>query len=456
MKLVRIVLILVTVLLPPSLLAEENIDVAENQTTSSAGRNATHQSTSVKPCQTLDESAHLDEFLQHHTPSYNILKKSFDHLIHFDEKCGHWVAFEKWMDVQSCIERFTREGVSQDDAIQYHGFRAAYLWNVADYTSQSKMLIVVDLKDASLSGFKKAKPFLKKLYKSMKKYFRKRIFKVFLVNPPRWFFLFWKMCSGSLIPEKVDIELLGDEKTMKEELLKYIDEKNLPTEYGGTCECESECESECAHSILENSMQEYVDSFDSDLLNEDALQLVVQWEELNLSNVLKKLRRHCQKRFSTMSFEDALEDSVNRQNRHSTIVTTEDSPRESVNQSDFNDKTREYKGLQYLSMYGFSSHVVEELNNFLTDIENSERLVQSVEMTPIERIRRIRRMHAVHLRKTDSSNGELEPSCLAGSLKELDIVLTNTEKKMRLLRLARHTPIERVHCHREIFEKFFG
>ncbi len=81
--------------------------------------------------------------------------------------------------------------------------------------------------------------FLKKILRILQDHYPERVSKVFILNAPVWFSTFWSIISPFCSDvTKNKIEVCNAKESLLQRnhsklLLKHIDEKELPKEYGG-------------------------------------------------------------------------------------------------------------------------------------------------------------------------------------------------------------------------------
>lgn len=84
-----------------------------------------------------------------------------------------------------------------------------------------------------------------------------RVYQVFIINPPAWFNLIWKLVSPLVNPKTRErIHVLRGQKDITKALLEFVAPENLPKEYGGECQCEGGC---FTHSPEENDIREWTE-----------------------------------------------------------------------------------------------------------------------------------------------------------------------------------------------------
>ncbi|KAL2868350.1 SEC14 family lipid-binding protein [Aspergillus lucknowensis] len=100
---------------------------------------------------------------------------------------------------------------------------------------------IMDLKGVGLTSFASVYNYVSRASAISQNYYPERLGKLYLINAPWGFSTVFAAVKGFLDPVTVlKIHVLGS--GYQPELLKQIPAENLPTEFGGTCECEGGCE----------------------------------------------------------------------------------------------------------------------------------------------------------------------------------------------------------------------
>jgi hypothetical protein len=142
-------------------------------------------------------------------------------------------------DAQSLNKKVPIEAI-----MQYHIKNNEFLTRVlmkecSEYTKQpiETVVIIADLKGLGLHMFNiSAINILKSLQDIDQNYYPERLARVFIINAPKVFTLFWNVIKKWIDARiKSKIHILGRNHTKT--LLQYIDAENLPSFLGGTCNC---------------------------------------------------------------------------------------------------------------------------------------------------------------------------------------------------------------------------
>ena len=99
---------------------------------------------------------------------------------------------------------------------------------------------VMDLKGVGISKIGSVYSYVKSASVISQNYYPERLGKLYLINAPWGFASAFSVVKGFLDPVTVQkIHILG--AGFQTELLKQIPSENIPTIFGGTCECEQGC-----------------------------------------------------------------------------------------------------------------------------------------------------------------------------------------------------------------------
>ncbi|CAI5717983.1 unnamed protein product [Peronospora effusa] len=202
----------------------------------------------------------VDTILLRPSHVYADMKECFTHFIHKKDRQGHLISYEFLGGQRKALHDFTGRGVSEDEAIMHHVRMMEFMWNVIDPRPfpEGNMLKVYDIKGISMVDLSSdVVNYTKKWGEVIATYNPERVYQVFLINPPSWFNLIWKLVSP-LVNSKTRerIHVLRGQKDITKALLEFVAPENLPKEYGGECQCDGGC---FTHSPEENDIREWTE-----------------------------------------------------------------------------------------------------------------------------------------------------------------------------------------------------
>lgn len=100
---------------------------------------------------------------------------------------------------------------------------------------------IIDLAGVSMSVAYNAYNLVKECSDYSQQYYPERLGKMYVINAPWGFGAVWNMVKSILDPvTSAKIHVLG--RNYKTELLAQISPENLPTDFGGSCQCPNGCE----------------------------------------------------------------------------------------------------------------------------------------------------------------------------------------------------------------------
>uniref|UniRef100_M4B361 CRAL-TRIO domain-containing protein n=1 Tax=Hyaloperonospora arabidopsidis (strain Emoy2) TaxID=559515 RepID=M4B361_HYAAE len=202
----------------------------------------------------------VDTILLRPSSVFTDMKECFTHFTHKRDRQGHPISFEFLGGQRKALHDFTARGVSEDEAIMHHVRMMEFMWKVVDPRPfpEGNMLKVYDIKGISMADLSTdVVNYTKKWGEMIATYNPERVYQVFLVNPPSWFNLIWKLVSPLVNPKTRErIHVLRGQKDITKALLEFVAPENLPKEYGGECQCKGGC---FTHSPEENDIREWTE-----------------------------------------------------------------------------------------------------------------------------------------------------------------------------------------------------
>jgi hypothetical protein len=127
-----------------------------------------------------------------------------------------------------------KAGVKLKDLLWHSIYASEFCWNALEKAEYGRSITILDLEGIGLFGFAgEVMEFVKKAMQIVQEHYPERSYLVFLVNAPRWFSSIWTVVRPLINPETVKkIKIMSS--GFEAELLKEIDESELPRRYGGT------------------------------------------------------------------------------------------------------------------------------------------------------------------------------------------------------------------------------
>lgn len=206
----------------------------------------------------------LEGLVSQPQPKFNIIKKHYHHGVYtWSKKKDCILEIEKmglWPQAYPLIKA---EGATDAEILHHLKFTYEYAFKRIDSRPlpDGKSVKIIDLEGLSISAVRsEAFKFISQAGALLALNYPQRLQRAFLVNAPTWWSVAWRLISP-MIDAKVrsQMMLLGknDKEKMKAALLEWVDEDQLPVQYGGTCTLEM------GDSVFETEMREYVAKLNS-------------------------------------------------------------------------------------------------------------------------------------------------------------------------------------------------
>ncbi|KAI8615844.1 CRAL-TRIO domain-containing protein [Chytriomyces sp. MP71] len=177
-------------------------------------------------------------------PEYDRVMALYPRFYHKTDKFGRPVYFEvlgnisiKMFEGITTTERFVKYYVREYEKTARYRLPAC---GKKTGTLIDKSCTIIDLKNVPLMQFNSIRKFLGEVTGIAQNYYPETLGKMFIINAPLLFQGVWAVVKGMLDEATVaKISILGT--NYSKELLDVVDAKNLPAEYGGTCNCTAGC-----------------------------------------------------------------------------------------------------------------------------------------------------------------------------------------------------------------------
>ncbi|DBA00808.1 TPA: hypothetical protein N0F65_004713 [Lagenidium giganteum] len=210
----------------------------------------------------------IDTILLRPSPHFEVMKGTWLHYIHKKDKLGHPITVEHLGNTKKGIEHFLAHGVTEDEAVMHHICMQEYLWQVIDPRPfpDGNQVKILDMKGISMSDIGgDVFAFMKQLGQTVALYNPERMYQFFIVNPPSWFNLIWKLVSPLINAKTRErVQVLRGQKDVAKALLEFVDAENLPAEYGGKCQCPGGCSTNSPEETDLRELVEFVNAHAND------------------------------------------------------------------------------------------------------------------------------------------------------------------------------------------------
>ena len=185
----------------------------------------------------------------HRTPNtwFAKIKEAYPHFVHGFSKAGYPIVYEQPGKMN--LKELFRSGCDISDMVHHYTFftefiahrictrtdvRAALGPNAPPHSSSSwGIMVVMDVAGAGISSLSgDVLKYLKQAGDINSGHYPQNMKRAFVINSPFWLAGAWSGIKG-ILPESVQVDLLSSTK-YPEALREYIDEDQIPPEYGGT------------------------------------------------------------------------------------------------------------------------------------------------------------------------------------------------------------------------------
>jgi hypothetical protein len=182
-------------------------------------------------------------------PSYGDIKRDIQHYFHKRDRRGRVVYYEVLDAPQAAFRSLEAKGWSLDDVVEHMIFVNEFMYRevLQDYdeegcaaTPSGQMVKVMDVSRLGLGDVGGAVSAYFHKVGVMGKHYPERLDKILVINVPASFSMVWAIAAPLLdrnVRERISIYRADYHAA----LFDLIDPTNVPTQYGGTCQCAGGC-----------------------------------------------------------------------------------------------------------------------------------------------------------------------------------------------------------------------
>ena len=174
-------------------------------------------------------------------PMFERIKDAYPHIIHGHSRTGQVVVYENPGKMN--LKQLFRSGCVVSDMLMHMTFFLEYIGNCVSTRSEIRELnggnlnfgtmVVMDVKGASVTSLTgDVLSYLSQSGALQSAHYPNVLKRVFVVNCPFWLAGAWSTVKG-IVPESVHVEILSESNAL-EVMRKYIDDDQIPVEYGGS------------------------------------------------------------------------------------------------------------------------------------------------------------------------------------------------------------------------------
>ncbi|KAI9202559.1 CRAL-TRIO domain-containing protein [Polychytrium aggregatum] len=180
-------------------------------------------------------------------PEWAIVQQYYPRFYHGVDKCGRPIYVEQigLLDIQKLFTITTQERMMLNHVHEYERLILYRLpaSSIKTGVHLEQSFTIMDLKNISLSQFYNAFHLVREASTIAQNYYPEMLGKMVVINAPMLFTSLWLMVKPLLDEVTVKkISIFGGPSSYLPELLKYIDEDQLPAFMGGKCNCPEGCE----------------------------------------------------------------------------------------------------------------------------------------------------------------------------------------------------------------------
>jgi len=174
-------------------------------------------------------------------PMFERIKEAYPHIIHGYSRTGQVVIYENPGKMN--LKQLFRSGCVVSDMVTHMTFFLEYIGSCVSTRNEIRELnggnldfgtmVVMDVKGASVTSLTgDVLSYLSQSGALQSAHYPNVLKRVFVVNCPFWLAGAWSTVKG-IVPESVHVEILSESNAL-EAMRKYIDDDQIPAEYGGS------------------------------------------------------------------------------------------------------------------------------------------------------------------------------------------------------------------------------
>ncbi|KAJ3261786.1 cytosolic factor, phosphatidylinositol/phosphatidylcholine transfer protein [Boothiomyces macroporosus] len=170
--------------------------------------------------------------------------KVFPAYWHKTDRAGRPILIQstKYLSLQHLLsatteERLIKNHIFELEKTENYRFKAC---SVKHKSNVQTICQIIDVEGVTMYQFNEIRNALTSVSNITSSYYPDCLGKCVVINAPKYFTVIWSIVKLMLDPRTISkVTILGSD--YQKFLLKYIDPKHLPVEYGGECDCEGGC-----------------------------------------------------------------------------------------------------------------------------------------------------------------------------------------------------------------------
>lgn len=171
---------------------------------------------------------------------FSRIKEAYPHFVHGHSKDGYPIVYER--PGQMNLKQLFRGGCDISDMIHHYTFFLEFIANVVCEEDEIRkklgskswgIMVVLDVEGAGISSLSgDVLKYLKQAGDTNSSHYPLTMKRAFVINSPFWLSGAWSTVKG-ILPESVTVDILSERATPSS-LREYIDDDQIPTEFGGS------------------------------------------------------------------------------------------------------------------------------------------------------------------------------------------------------------------------------
>jgi hypothetical protein len=179
------------------------------------------------------EENDIDAILTKPWEHFHLIKKCYPGFVHGKDRAGNVCYYEQLGKVNE--KELRSQGITANDLLYHCNLNTEFIWNVLSPTEEARLVTVLDVAGVGVSVLSgRVISYIQLASEMQFKHYPERSVRIFIVNAPRGFDWTWSYVKKVLPQALADKIKICSMSTTKEQLLEFMDEDQIPTEYCGS------------------------------------------------------------------------------------------------------------------------------------------------------------------------------------------------------------------------------
>jgi hypothetical protein len=175
----------------------------------------------------------IDAILLKPWEHFHLIKKCYPGFVHGKDRAGNVCYYEQLGKVNE--KELRSHGITANDLLYHCNLNTEFIWNVLSPTEEARLVTVLDVAGVGVSVLSgRVISYIQLASEMQFKHYPERSVRIFIVNAPRGFDWTWSYVKKVLPQALADKIKICSMSTTKEQLLEFMDEDQIPTEYCGS------------------------------------------------------------------------------------------------------------------------------------------------------------------------------------------------------------------------------